>query len=534
MVAEEERPLLQETEHDAETGSFGERDDQRPEGWSETDRERDPEVKVPVHVVMLAVQLAAMLVAIDDAIATATHAHVSGYFHHLENTSWIAAGYMLTLTGFQPLCGKLCDIFGRKACMVFALLVFGLGCLLCALANSMVMFVAARSIVGIGSGGIAMQVLLSLSQLMWFLCVNEERGTALPVPSTQLAKRLDRHLVGCSRKLWDGDAMIFATVFKDAKSRPSDFRTKLSHVDVGGAVVLVFAVFTLLLGLDRGGNVAWMDRLTISCLAAFLVLIVAFGVIEWRLAREPFAPKDIVLDGGLLPIFAIEFFSNGAMLVVPFYAVLYLQIVRNFSPTQVGLTLVMAVAGGAVSSVIAGLIIQATGKYRVLSLCSFLLAACGIAIAASASVPWLFSFVGFSAGLAILNAGGFAGITTSVVALVANAGPEKQAVATAGKTAVMALARTLGPSIILSIATTLFQTILRMRLREQLSGDNVDTIIARARKSLDYIKELDPATRAIVMRSYNDGSQVVMWFSVVIILAAVAATPFLREKSLSR
>jgi MFS family permease len=56
--------------------------------------------------------------------------------------------YFLTLTSFQPLYGKLSDIFGRKPALLFAYTVFGLGCLFCGLARNLKELVAARAFAG--------------------------------------------------------------------------------------------------------------------------------------------------------------------------------------------------------------------------------------------------------------------------------------------------------------------------------------------------------------------------------------------------
>ena len=52
--------------------------------------------------------------------------------------------YFLTLTSFQPLCGKLSDVFGRKPMLLCAFVILGLGCLLCGLARSMTELIVAR------------------------------------------------------------------------------------------------------------------------------------------------------------------------------------------------------------------------------------------------------------------------------------------------------------------------------------------------------------------------------------------------------
>lgn len=52
--------------------------------------------------------------------------------------------YLLTLTSFQPLYGKLSDIFGRKQALLSSYFIFGIGCLGCGLARSMNELIIAR------------------------------------------------------------------------------------------------------------------------------------------------------------------------------------------------------------------------------------------------------------------------------------------------------------------------------------------------------------------------------------------------------
>jgi MFS family permease len=73
-----------------------------------------------------------------------SYGSIGSELHALNLTSWIATSYFLTLTSFQPLYGKLSDIFGRKACLLYAYAVFGLGCLCCGLARDIKQLIAAR------------------------------------------------------------------------------------------------------------------------------------------------------------------------------------------------------------------------------------------------------------------------------------------------------------------------------------------------------------------------------------------------------
>ena len=82
--------------------------------------------------------------AADQTIIMASYGQIGSDLKALNLTSWIATSYFLSLTSFQPLYGKLSDIFGRKPCLLFAYGIFGTGCLLCGLARDINELIAAR------------------------------------------------------------------------------------------------------------------------------------------------------------------------------------------------------------------------------------------------------------------------------------------------------------------------------------------------------------------------------------------------------
>lgn len=90
-----------------------------------------------MKILVPAIGIGVYLCALDQLLAVATYARIGSDLNALNSTSWIATAYFLTLTSFQPLYGKLSDIFGRKECLLFSYLVFGLGCLGCGLAQDM-------------------------------------------------------------------------------------------------------------------------------------------------------------------------------------------------------------------------------------------------------------------------------------------------------------------------------------------------------------------------------------------------------------
>jgi MFS family permease len=84
------------------------------------------------------------LSAADQTIIVSSYGRIGSELGALNLTSWIATSYFLTLSSFQPLYGKLSDIFGRKACLLWSYAIFGLGGLFCGLAQDINQLIAAR------------------------------------------------------------------------------------------------------------------------------------------------------------------------------------------------------------------------------------------------------------------------------------------------------------------------------------------------------------------------------------------------------
>ena len=84
------------------------------------------------------------LSAADQTIIVASYGKIGSDLNALNLTNWVATSYFLSLTSFQPLYGRLSDIFGRKQCLLFGYTLFGLGCIFCGLARNMNELIAAR------------------------------------------------------------------------------------------------------------------------------------------------------------------------------------------------------------------------------------------------------------------------------------------------------------------------------------------------------------------------------------------------------
>jgi predicted MFS family arabinose efflux permease len=310
-----------------------------------------------------------------------------------------------------------------------------------------------------------------------------------------------------------------------------NWKTNLGRIDFLGAIVLVFAVFGMLLGLDRGSNVSWSIPLSYASLTASLALFGLFVLVEMRYATEPFAPGHIIFDRSLFAGYLCNFFSFGGWLAGLYYIPLFFQAVDGHGAAASGVRLLPAILAGVSGSLLAGYAMKRTGKYYWLTVAAYTMLVVGMVIIFLFAGVIINSTWGISVGMVLCGLGNGIGVTTTLIALISNAAPEDQAVTTACSY----LFRSLGSVIGISISSTVVQQSLRNNLIRDLgNGEEADKIVQRVRRSLDYIRTLDPGVRDVVRRCYGHAARDGFALMIGITIFAMVSSFFIREKRLSR
>ena len=75
-------------------------------------------------------------------------------FHSIEDIGWYGSAYMLAAACFFPISGSLYRLYSTKWLYLSSIAVFEIGSLVCATAQSSVVFIIGRAIAGMGSAGI--------------------------------------------------------------------------------------------------------------------------------------------------------------------------------------------------------------------------------------------------------------------------------------------------------------------------------------------------------------------------------------------
>ncbi|KAL1641494.1 hypothetical protein SLS58_005999 [Diplodia intermedia] len=510
------------------------------EGGSSLKHKGLPEVKKRMKYILPAVAVGIFLAAADQTIIVSSYGRIGSDLGALNNTSWIATAYFLTLTSFQPLYGKLSDIFGRKSCLLFAYTIFGIGCLACGLARNMNELIAARAFAGIGGGGMTTVVSIMMSDIVtlrergkWQGYINivfaTGAGTGAPLGGI-LADRVGWRWVF----LFQPPLCIVAIVavslaLKLPKRDHAHWGQKLRRIDFLGAAILIAAVFMLLLGLDRGSNVSWHARLTIISLAVSAPLFLLFVAVETKVAAEPFAPGHIIFERSLVACYACNFFSFAGYMAALFYLPLYFQVADAASATRAGVRLIPGIAAGVSGSLFGGFYMQHTGRFYRLTVGAYAFLVVGAAAIFACAGVLVDSVVGIVLGLCVAGFANGIGVTTSLIGLISNAAHADQAVATACSY----LFRSLGSVFGVSLAATVVNQELRRKLALALgSGEEAREIAERVRESIEYIDRLDPAVRALVRRCYAESTRDAFGLMVVLVAGAAVAAWFVRERRL--
>lgn len=309
------------------------------------------------------------------------------------------------------------------------------------------------------------------------------------------------------------------------------WKENLKRIDFLGAAVLVAAVFGMIFGLDRGSNVAWGKPVSYVPLIASIFLFGLFIYVENKLADEPFVPGHVVFDRSMIACYLCNFFSFGGWLSALFYIPLFFQAVDSVSATVASLRLLPSILFGVAGSLSGGFIMRRTGKYYWLTVYAYCLLVLGSITLTIFTGIVTNSTIGIIIGTCMCAFGNGTGVTTSLIGLIANAAPEDQAVATACSY----LFRSLGSVIGLSLITTIVNQVLRTQLKSKLrSGNQAEKVVRGVRRSLDYIRTLDPEVAAVVRECYAQAMRHGFALMIVVVMGSAISAFFIREKRISR
>jgi EmrB/QacA subfamily drug resistance transporter len=260
-----------------------------------------------------------------------------------EDLQWVITAYVLFFGGFLMLAGRLSDLYGRRRMFVVGLAVFTVSSLACGLAASPLALIVSRAFQGLGAAIVAPAALSIISGLF---AGGRERNLAMGVWTAVAAGGGAAGLV-LGGLITDslgwpwiflvnvpvgvvGVALSFVLLGADREEGAS------RRLDVWGAVTITAGLFLLVYGLTRAEEAGFGSPLTLAAVALALILLSAFLFVE-RSVADPLVPLRVFRSPGLSGSAVVAFANTATTSPVGVIAVLYLQEVLAYSPTQAGL-----------------------------------------------------------------------------------------------------------------------------------------------------------------------------------------------------
>jgi EmrB/QacA subfamily drug resistance transporter len=255
---------------------------------------------------------------------------------------WIVDAYAITFAGFLMLGGRAADHFGQRRMFVAALLLFGLASLAGGLAPDRTLLVAARAVQGIGGALMAACSLAVITSsfapgpqlhraIGAWAAMNGLGGAAGMLFGGIITQELSwRWVLLINPPIGIAGALVAYAVVSERRAGPG------RSFDLAGALTLTIGQMVLVFGIVEAGLAGLGTFAALGPIVGGLILLVAFGVIEARVATEPLIPfkeltRPLRIANNIVLLFSASLFP------LWFVSSLYLQQVLYLSPFHTGL-----------------------------------------------------------------------------------------------------------------------------------------------------------------------------------------------------
>ena len=254
---------------------------------------------------------------------------------------------MLTFGGFLLLGGRLGDLYGHRRLFLAGLSLFTLASLGCGLAQSQVVLIVARAVQGL-AGAVVSAVALSL--IMNLFTEPAERAKAMGVYGFVCAGggSIGVLLGGLltSELNWHWIFLVnlpigIAVAGLCLVLLPASRGQAGQRLDFGGAVTVTCALMLAVYAVVNGNEAGWGSARTLGLLGAAAVLLAAFLFIESRVAA-PLMPLSLFRLRNVATANVAGVLWAAAMFAWFFISALYMQLVLQYTPLQVGLAFLPA------------------------------------------------------------------------------------------------------------------------------------------------------------------------------------------------
>nr|QFR37119.1 MFS transporter [Cyberlindnera americana] len=467
-----------------------------------------------INLIIASMSVGVFLAAMDGTVVTTLVSRIASEFDSLPKLSWIGTAYLLSSATFQPLYGKLSDIFGRKSLLLFSNLTFALGCAICSSATNVNILIAGRFISGIGGGGLTSLSSITTSDVVPL----KDRGVYQGITNIAFAcgsgagSLLGGIFVNHEETLggWRGAFAIqvpitlvsTVAIYKFLalpKGSPglgvsgSDITKKLRLIDWYGSLTLIVFLLSFLSAASLGGKELSYSSPEFLGLVIVTISFLALFIFAESKAIAPILPlhfmKIPTVAGVSISLLCFCMTNFAIYFILP----IYYTTVFNLNSQQIGWRFAPNFFTIIAGSLGAGYYMKSTGKYYHLLLISGVVAVFG-----TLRVAWINpSYTTFEQYVLLITMGmGISVIiTATLLALIAAVPHEHQAATTSISYLFRSCGSTLGVAIGSAIMTRRLDSELFERVmvfRNEHTEKELLHIIDRASHNTEYVNQAAP------------------------------------------
>ncbi|CCH41734.1 putative MFS-type transporter [Wickerhamomyces ciferrii] len=504
-----------------------------------------------LRVIIGSLYVGSFLAALDTTIVTTLLSTIASSINSVSKMSWIAASYLLTCSAFQPLYGKLSDIYGRKPLLIFSNVTFALGCLISGFSHDLIGLSVGRAITGIGGGGLTSLGTIATSDLVPLKSRGVYQGLGniafgVGAATGGIYGALFEKYLGWEYAFFSQVPIALLSGFLIWKylqlpkgslglGLPGSRLAKLKQVDFIGATFLVSSLLSFMVLVSFSGNEIKVNGSGFWGLIIFsLGTLLAFIYVELYVATQPIIPVQLfayitVLSSGLT-----NWFMTMSVFTYLFYMPVFWSSVLGLTPTEIGLRTIANFVGVSSGSFLSGIYMKRTGRYYKLAVITGLFTILGVyqLYKTTKTTSLFFQYI----ELLIPGAGYAASLTVTLIALIAAVPHDQQASTTSIQYAFRATGSTIG----VSVSSFIFQKYLLSSLNKNLLANipegftkaDVLKIIEKSFNSSEYTWKAPEVFRNAIIDSYDLSTHKALLFSVVTCIIAVIVSLFMKEHHL--
>jgi EmrB/QacA subfamily drug resistance transporter len=310
---------------------------------------------------LFVIATAQLMVVLDTAIVNVALPHMQRALGFSgTGLEWVVNGYALTAGGLMLLGGRAGDLLGRRRVFIAGMLLFTAASLVGGLATSQAWLLAARALQGAGAAAVAPTALALITttfpegkprnRAMGVYAAMSAAGGAIGLIAGGLLTSYIswRWVLFVNVPIGAVVALAAPRALAESPRQPGRFDLPGAIAGTGGVAALVYGLSSATPG-GADGVSHWGDAKVVAALAAAVVLLAAFAVIELR-GRNRLLPLRLLTDRSRTGANLAMLCVGAALFGMFFFLTLFLQVVWGYSALKAGLAYLPMTAAIGVTS----------------------------------------------------------------------------------------------------------------------------------------------------------------------------------------